>query len=196
VSVPTIQPTDVSFTDASSTTAQFSDRVHLEARLASVGQPVQGEDLVFELTTAEGTRTFTATTDENGLAAVDARVTEAPGAGSLVVRFAGSDSFAGSADTSSFVIEKEDAALILEVAGKGGKRTLSARLTDADDATGIAGRSVAFFSDGQAIGSAPTGPDGWAHLDPPSKESGGRRTYEARFAGDDYYREASASSAT
>lgn len=195
---PTPEPdvTTVSFTERSATSGQYSDETLFEARLTgSDGDPIAEADLVFEHTGAETSRSFTATTDEDGTASVTPSLEEEPGAYQLTVRYAGDDGHGGSADTASFVVAREDSDVELESRGNGANRRLLILLADADTPEdGIAGRTIELYSDGEFIGSAVTGPDGRATFDPERRHQGGPRTYEARFEGDAYYLASSAQS--
>jgi outer membrane protein assembly factor BamB len=190
---PEPETTTVTFTDSSAESGQYSDETLFEAHLnGRDGAPLGGQELSFELTGAESSRSFTATTDENGVASVTPRLEEAPGPYQLTVRYVGDDDRVGSADTSTYIVDKEDTDLELTVEGAGNKRTVIARLTDRDTSTdGIAGRTVEFYADGDLIGSAITGDDGVATLKPPSRYRGGKHDFEARFTGDDHYRSSS-----
>jgi Tol biopolymer transport system component len=84
-------------------------------------------------------------------------------------------------------------AMSLEVEGRGVQRVFEARLWEADDpATGIPGRTIEFFADGTAIGTATTDEEGVATIQAPPRYRGGRHTFEAVFAGDDLYLSSSA----
>jgi hypothetical protein len=77
-------------------------------------------------------------------------------------------------------------ALTLTVEGRGTERTLVSRLSLADEpASGIAGRRIDFFAEGEMIGSSTTDADGVAGLVLPARYRGGKHTFEARFAGGD-----------
>jgi len=192
-SEPTADPvpegTNLMFTERSATGGQYSDEVLFEAELTdSSGDPLAGREFVFELAGAESSRTFTATTDDDGVASVGPTLTETPGPHQLTVRFAGDDDHAPSADGTAFVVDKEDSTLELTVEGKGSNRTVTARLTDEDTSSaGIAGRTIDFYGDDEPLGSATTDEDGVATLQAPPRYRGGKHDFEARFEGDDYY---------
>lgn len=113
---------------------------------------------------------------------------ERPGLHQLTVRYPGDDAHQGSSDTTAFVVDKDDPDLDLAVDGKGSNRTMTARLSDRDTPSdGIAGRTVAFFADGEPIGSATTDADGVATLKQPPRYRGANHDFEVRFDGDDYY---------
>lgn len=183
------QDAQLSFTEDSATSGQYTDQASLAAVLTdSEGDPIEGAELVFELTGAESSRTFDATTDEDGIASVAPTLSEKPGVFQLIVRYAGDDDFEGSADTTAFVVDREDTDLNLRVEGKGKERTVSARLSDGDASSdGIEGRTVHFYADGEPIGSAPTDANGVATVSPPRRYRGGKHTFEASFEGDDFY---------
>jgi len=180
----------VTFTERSAESGQYSDETLFEARLSdSTNDPIAGAELTFELAGADSSRTFTATTNDDGIASVTPTLEEKPSTHQLTVRYAGDIDHEGSADTLTFVVEKEDTDLTITVEGKGNKRTLTARLADRDTAAdGIDARAIDFYADGQLIGSATTDADGVAILKPPPRYRGGKHDFEARFEGDDYFR--------
>ena len=182
---PAQRATELTFTDASDTGAQYSDEATFAARLQDDGtdQPLAGEEVTFELTGTDGTSTWTATTGADGVASTTVAVDRAPGSYQLVARYNGDDSNLGSADTTPFAVDREDTDLSLAVEGKNSKRTLVATLTDRDSGAGIAGRTIEFSSDGAAMGTATTNENGVAT----TEAKPGTRSFEARFSGDDYY---------
>jgi Tol biopolymer transport system component len=186
---PQPDTTTVAFTDLSAESGQHSDETFFEARLTDAdGDPVSGAELIFELAGEESERSFTATTDENGVASVTPILDEKPGPHQLTVRYAGDDARGGSADATTFVVDKEDTDLELTVAGNGNNRTLKARLSDRDTPShGVADRTIDFYADGELIGSGTTDEDGIATLKPPPRYRGGKHDFEARFEGDDHY---------
>lgn len=186
---PVPETTEVSFTEGSATSGQFSDETLFEARLTdSQGDPIENESLTFTLAGEGSTRDFDATTDGDGIASVTPSLEEKPGPHQLTVRYEGDEERAGSADTMAFTVEKEDTDTELTVEGRGGNMTLRAHLSDLDSpADGIAARTIDFFSDGEAIGSAQTGSDGVAEAPVPPGHRGANRTYEAVFAGDGFF---------
>lgn len=185
--------TSIGFTDDSSTTGQYSDPTRFAARLADADGPLEHAELIFTLTGQQSSPEFTAITDENGVAAVNPTLAEKPGAYQLTVRYEGDDDHQGSADSTIFVVEKEDSALELIVENHGQSKTLRARLSDLDSsADGLLDKRIDFYSDGQLIGSEQTDPNGVASLPVPPQHRGSNRLYEATFAPDDFYRGSSA----
>lgn len=182
------EATTTSFTERSQQAGQHSDATLFEARLSdSTGEAVPGEELTFELTGAESSRSFTATTDSDGVASVTPTLSEQPGSHQLTVRYAGSDDHEPSSDTTAFVVDKEDSATTLTVSGKGKHRTLTARLSDRDSDAPIATRTIEFYADSHFIGSATNNDDGRATLEVPPRYRGGSHDFEAGFVGDEYY---------
>jgi len=187
--------TVLDFTGNSAESGQYSDRTVFEARLTDVsGEPIADAPLVFEL----GTQTFDpVTTDDQGIASITPLLTEKPDTYMLTVRYTEDELYTGSAAVRLFPIVKEDAGLDLTIDGKGSRRTLVARLFDADTlSAGIAEVALEFFSDSDPIGGAETKENGVARLKIPPRYRGGHHTYEARFNGNDYYELASASKKT
>jgi hypothetical protein len=182
--------TTLHFGEDSASEGQFTDGVDLEARLSDAGgDPLEGAEVTFTLTGAGSQRTFVTTTDERGLAHVSPRLNEAPGAYHLTVRFDGNDDHAGSADITPFVVQTEDTQMELGIEGTGSKRRLIAVLSDLDSGEGIAERSVDFYSDDVFLGSFATDEMGVAAFDPEGRHQGGKHSYEARFEGDEFFRE-------
>ena len=181
-------PTSLAITDASQGSGQYSDGTLFQARLSDAAGAVEGAEVVFELSGARGSRSFTALTDANGLAQVTPVLEEEPGAYTLAASFAGTEERASSTSgPAPFEVLREDSSMTLAVDGRGSRRSLDARLTDADSAAGVAGRSVEFFADGESIGSGVTDDTGSASLPIPARYRGGHHEFEAVFSGDTYY---------
>ena len=187
---PVAAPTTVTFTDSTSESGQFSDEATFEAALtnATTGSPVQGADLIFEMTGASGSRTFEATTGPDGVAAHSLRLLDEPGAFVLTVRYAGrAGVFEPSADTGTFVIDSEDTTTSTAIDGSSGKRELHVQLADADTtAESLAGRTIEFRVDGTLVDTATTNEAGFAKFEFGS-EYRGRREITATFPGDAFY---------
>jgi hypothetical protein len=184
-------PTTVAITDGSDDAVQYSDEAILEASvLDDEGDPVSGAEVTFELLGQDGVSSYAATTDESGLARTRVVADRRPGSYNLTARYDGDDDHVGSADASSFTIDKEDAKLALNVTGQGSSRTLVARLADGDSDAGIAGRTVAFTADGQGLGKVVTKENGVAQLGLPPRFRNGHHEYAAGFDGDAFYLQA------
>jgi dienelactone hydrolase len=90
---------------------------------------------------------------------------------------------------------QRETALSLTVEGQGTNRTLVSRLALVEDsALGVAGRTIDFYGDGVAIGSATTDENGVATLILAPRYRGGKHIFEARFEGDGQYASAAARS--
>ncbi|HWL66551.1 MAG TPA: GH92 family glycosyl hydrolase, partial [Actinomycetota bacterium] len=188
-SSPSLEPTDVSFIESSHVSGQFSDKTVFEARLTdSNGHPIAGQELSFELTGTESPRSFSATTNDDGVGAFMPTLEEKPGFYQLTVRFGGDDAHEGDADTTPFVVEKEDTDLTLTVEGDDEDRRVRARLSDLDTpSASIVGRTIKLYSDSELIGSSKTDGDGVATFALPPGHRGANRNYKVVFEGDDYY---------
>lgn len=180
----------ITFTDRSASSGQYSDAVTLEAQLTDgSGVPLSGRELTFELAGLGSSRTFTAST-QDGLATVTPTLTEQPGDYTISVIYEGPERSASA--NVPFVVEKEDSALTLSTEGKGKGRTLTARISHLDSPdSGIEGRKIEFYADGELLGSAVTEASGTATLDVPPRYRGGNHDFAATFDGDDYYRPSS-----
>ncbi|MFP5351185.1 MAG: S8 family serine peptidase [Actinomycetota bacterium] len=183
--------TTLSFTDNSSESGQYTDTASLEALLTATdtGAPIEGAEVVFEITGSSGTRSLSAVTDAAGVARSDVQILEQPGQYVLTARYAGDEeNHAGSADSMGFVVDREDSSTAVSLNGTSKAPTVVATLTDADDAaTGLAGRTVEFFVDGRSLGTAVTNGSGVASLDVPKKDAKKADVYSAVFAGDTYF---------
>ena len=182
---PTQTATDLAFTEANDEGGQYSDDATFQARLTdeATGDPIADKEIAFELTGEGGVEPLTATTDADGVATATTKLNHVPGSYQLVARYAGNEDTLGDAESAPFAIDKEDTDLALEISGKNSKRTLVATLVDRDSRGGVDGRTVEFLSDGNSIGTATTNSNGVATHSAPA----GKRTFEARFTGDDYY---------
>ncbi|HWL64379.1 MAG TPA: S8 family serine peptidase, partial [Actinomycetota bacterium] len=167
VEPPLAAGTTTQITDDSATSGQFSDAATIAAELTDEdGNPISGSELAFELVGSGGTKSWTATTDENGVAAANVDLDLAPGTYTLAAGFSGvADEYEPSADLGSFQIVKEAATLSF---GSGSATSgqysdtaaVSALLTD-DDGTPLAGVEVVYELAGQTA-TAITGADGVA----------------------------------
>ncbi|MDQ4095658.1 MAG: hypothetical protein M3174_05580, partial [Actinomycetota bacterium] len=162
---------------------RFAVRLEDEA-----GDPLDGAAIEFELTGPGGSRTFGAATGPDGVAAKTARLHEIAGDYTITARYAGDTGrFVGSSVSQPFEVKRDDSVVVLVLQGKANKQTLRATLSDADAETGLGGRTLEFFSDGAAMGSAVTDGSGVALFDVPKRSDGKRRTYRVDFRGDAYY---------
>lgn len=176
----------VTFTDRSATSGQYSDQVTLAARLVDgSGDAIKGAKLTFRF----GSSTESSKTDERGIASVTPVLTEQPGVYELVVERDGARRRVS--DEIDLEILKEETALDLtaeESEGEQGKdgSTLTAELVDPDSSAAIADRTIEFFADGELIGTATTDQNGIATIEVPPRYKN-EDELEARFSVDDFY---------
>ena len=168
-------------------TGSTTDSLPVAARLSEGDDRVSGAAVEFELVGPGGSRTASGTTDADGVTTAELPLDLAPGSYTLTATYAGEGSREGSSVEQAVTVVRDTTATTLVVDGKGGNRTLTVTLQDADDApTGLAGRTVVLFADGREIGTVTTGSDGTATFAPTGKDRSAK-AYEARFAGDDSY---------
>jgi hypothetical protein len=189
--------TTLVFTSASDGRGAYSDGARVEVSLIDeAGDVVVGEPVRFELTGPSGSRSWSASTNANGIAGRTISLSELPGGYTLVARYDGRvRSLSGSSADTTFVVEKETSALDLSVSGKGAKRTITAKLSE-NDGPAVAAQQIVFFANGTEIGRATTNTNGVATLTPPASYRGGSFSFEGRFLGTDYYRNSSGSAQT
>ena len=190
---PTVAATELAFTASSATGAQYSDDATVEALLTSSGAPLADQELVFELTGSTGTRSWSVSTDGSGIASKRIAVNEDPGTYQLMVRYAGrSGAYLPAADMGTFIVDAEDTATDVRIAGKPQGRELAGTVTDGDSAAPVVGAVVDFVVDGGSIGSATTNDNGVATIALPARYRFGSHTYEAVFSGTAHYEGSSA----
>jgi len=185
--------TTLAFTESSAQQVQFGDSASFSASLNDeMGVPIEGAELVFELTGDAGSAQWTATTGPDGTATADKRPDGSVGAYSLTVRYAGEEGvFEPSSTQSGFVIDQEETITTLEVAGKGNRRQLTASLGEDDGP--LADRMVVFYADGAEIAHGTTDEDGWLSIDAPQGYRGDHFLFEARYDGEENFAGSSAS---
>ncbi|MFN2593463.1 MAG: hypothetical protein ABR579_01075, partial [Actinomycetota bacterium] len=151
--------------------------------------PLPGQRVLFDLSSADATRHVEATTDASGIASTGLTLDMHPGDFRLTASYPGTANVYNSSGTAQpFAITKEDSAISAYTNGSGSKKTITARLTQADDATsGIAGVIVSFYADGSHVGDGTTDGSGTVSFDAPAGARGKKSTYEVRFVGNDYY---------
>ncbi|HYO61398.1 MAG TPA: S8 family serine peptidase [Actinomycetota bacterium] len=197
IDVPEPSATSIAFTDNTSESVQYSDVATFEAELRDTvtGEPVPGAQVTFRMSAGEVAHEFVAVTNEQGVASVTYDgVSDKPGAYDLTARFLGQgDLLLGSADVRSITVQKEVSALALTVSkSKSTGKIATATLTDADAASGVAGRMVEFFAGGTSLGFAMTNDQGVATMDTKGKNAPAGQGFRAVFAGDDHFEGSSA----
>ena len=165
----------------------YSDDGTLTARLTnSYGDPIEGANVNLGL----GDDTRALQTDDDGIVELTSTLDGRPGDYPVEVSYAGEDgvySASNAADT--YAVDTEDVLLTLKL--KKASRSLKAVLVDADSDQSIAGRTVTFYAGRTKLGTARTDASGVATRSVPRSISLDRN-FKAVFAGDDFYRPASA----
>ncbi|MEA2488123.1 MAG: hypothetical protein QOF16_1777, partial [Actinomycetota bacterium] len=130
---PQEEDTSLAFTDRSASGAPYSEPATFEARLTDAGgDPVPDATVTFTLAGDSSNRSFSTTTNDDGVATVTQQITEKPGSYQLTARYEGEpDTFGPSDATTPFTVAKQNSSLSLTVTGNGSNRTLIAYLTNA-----------------------------------------------------------------
>jgi RHS repeat-associated protein len=180
----TAVPTAVIYTGPSF--GEYGDSLTLSARLirATTGQPLAGQTLSFTL----GTQTLASVTDAAGTATVSLTPTQAPGAVSLSIAFAGSVGYGGSAASVLIAIHRDDTAIVYTgppAVANGQPQAVSAVLTDAQSHAPLAGKTVTFsFGPVTASGTTDATGTATASLTLPGSIATGPALLQVAFAGD------------
>jgi RHS repeat-associated protein len=180
----TAVPTAVIYTGPSF--GEYGDPLTLSARLiqATTGQPLAGQALTFTL----GTQTLAGVTDASGTAIVSLTPTQAPGAVSLSIAFAGSVGYGGSAASVLLAIHRDDTAIVYtgpQAVANGQPQPVSAVLTDAQSRAPLAGKTVTFtFGSITASGTTDATGTATASLTLPASIPTGPALLQVAFAGD------------
>jgi hypothetical protein len=177
--------TDLTFTEQSATSGQYSDATYLEALLTDEeGTPIAGARVTFMLDETE----YVARTNEDGIASIAPTLSLEPGNYQVKVDWTRAGKTRAK-DKDRFEVQQDDSVLQVAVEGNGNNATLTAHLTDGDsESAGLGGRSVDFYAeDGELLGSATTDDGGVARLEVPEKYKEQKDDFTATFQGDDYY---------
>jgi hypothetical protein len=165
---------------------QYTDEVSFGATLRDAdGAPVGNGLVTFELSNETFNESWTGTTGPDGTVSVPARLLVEPGTYLLTARYQGEpEVYEPSADLGTFAVEKEDTVLDIVMQGAGSKARLVATVTDADDPSfGVAGVPVAFFGNGDSLGTLITDGNGIASIEVPPRYRGKKNAFEAVFDG-------------
>ncbi|HWC14058.1 MAG TPA: CocE/NonD family hydrolase [Actinomycetota bacterium] len=191
--------TTIQFTERSAESGQHSDAAAFEVRLTDEqGDAVTNAAVDFTFTGPGGSRSATAQTDANGIAATSFGLSDPAGSAYVTAFYGGREHvFEPSSNTADFVVLHEATKLSLEVTGKGSKARLVGRLLD-DDGTAVAGKKLELTADGNRICAdiAPTDADGVTGCDIPARYRGGHHDFHALFPQDDYFSRAEAATST
>jgi len=196
--------TTLTFGGGQAFSADYSDVVAVSAHLADKtgGTAISGEAITFKLGAGTGTETCSAVTDGGGNASCNLTPFEVPAnTYTLTASFAGDSSHGASTVSSGFTITKEDTAVAFTANNHTTEdyhdaTTVEAQLTDPDDATPLAGKSIT-FSLGAGTGTetctATTNGSGVANCSITPNEAAGNYTLTVSYAGDSFYKTSSAS---
>ena len=183
--------TRLAFTPRSATRGVYTDPATLEVALKDVtGKTLAGEVVVFDLVGGTSSSSWTAVTNDSGVATVPAKLLEKAGAYTLKATFAGdADSYRPDSVSVPFTIAKESSVLYIKRSGD----VLAGRLFDADtSSSGINDRIVTFrTADNQVFASDVSEGNGEVSVLIPEALRGADRSYIVRFAGDAFFRDAS-----
>jgi hypothetical protein len=193
------RPSTLTFTGAAPA-SDFHDPGTVSAVLSDGAGPIAGQPVVFTL---NGSESCTGTTDSTGTASCALTPGEAAGSYPLTASFAGDTGDLGSSASTTYTVTHEEATLVYTgpaKAANGAPLTLSGTLTE-DGATPVAGRAVTFTLGSGATGQSCAGTTGAsgsasctiASVNQPASSTAVPVT--AVFAGDGFYRPASASAA-
>lgn len=170
---------------------QYTDRLVVRSRLVDPAGPVENETVTISF---DG-RERSVSTDAAGIAEAAFDVEAAPGTHIVAASYPGVGAWLGSDASSDVSVLHEDTTSTVTTTGTGSKRRVIATLMDRDDETsGIAGRTIEFYANGESIGDAATDGDGVATLEAPPRFRGGTHVFEATFAGDGWFLGSSATS--
>lgn len=194
--------TVLEFSPGAPSSGQYTDTVQVGAALKDdEGNPIVDALISFTVASDETTLSVATTTDSEGLASASVVLDTRPGSYTLTAAYAGEAGEARRYRPSNvsrpFQIAREETALGIHLTGRGSDTLIEADLGDLDmPLQGIGAANLLFYADGQQIGSATTDAAGHAFISPPTRYRGGHHWYEVRFAGDDFYEAATASTAT
>jgi len=195
---PQQQPTTLSFTAASATTADFDDAAQVQARLTNSNTPVAGKTITFTLGSGGGAPSCSAMTDATGTATCSLTPNQAAGSYTLMASFSGDSSFGPSSASTPFTVTKEETLTKFTltsptVVGNGGSATFSATLKE-DGLSPVAGRTLTFTlgsGSGSQSCSGTTNGSGTAACAISVNQPLGPNTVKASFAGDGFYQPSS-----
>lgn len=183
--------TSLTFTEATPPSGQYTDTAHIETRLveSNSGNPISGAQVKFKLTGRKDSREWIDTTDADGIAEQDLLLDVATGPYQLTAQYAGNSDYHPSADSQGFKVRKEDTAIDLTTASRGGRSYLEAHLYEEDTPShGLKRRGIEFFVDGNPVGIAYTNAAGVAVRRVANRYLTSGHTLAADFDGTRLYR--------
>ncbi|RYG22560.1 hypothetical protein EON82_16725, partial [bacterium] len=184
----TVAAADTRLVLAAPTPVRIGETAHLNATLTTAQGPLSGRNVSFKVA---GAVAGTATTNEQGIAALDFKIEEGPAGGRPVeASFAGEDAYAPASDSATLEVLKFPTGIAVSSLEAKVKAPVSLRaaLSRTTDGDRLSGKSLVFLVDGIEVGTATTGADGSAEI--PFDTSGlssGSHEVLVRFAEDDSY---------
>ncbi|RYG26636.1 hypothetical protein EON82_02590, partial [bacterium] len=167
---------------------RIGESASLSATLTGDGAPLEGKTVAFKVA---GTQVGTATTNDQGVAALSYKIEEGPaGERPVEANFEAGDGYASSSDTDTLSVLRAPTEVVVSnlEATAGDQVALRATLSRTTDARALSGKSLEFLVDGVPVGTAMTGADGAAvHTFDTTGLSESSHSVVARFAEDDSY---------
>ena len=194
------EQTEIAFTSASATNADFDDAATVQIQLTSDGSPLSNRSVTISLGSGLGTQTCVASpTDASGIAGCQLTPNQPADSYTIAATFAGDAFYASSSTSAPFTINKEETttrftATSPTVIANGHSTTFSATLLE-DGVTPIQGRTITISIGLQSCLSGPTDSTGTASCTIILSQVLGPGTVTASFAGDGFYLPSSASEA-
>jgi Bacterial Ig-like domain (group 3) len=193
------EQTELAFTSASATNADFNDAAIVQIQLTTDGNPLANQSVTISLGSGLGTQTcVTSLTGGSGIANCQLTPNQPAGSYTITATFAGDPFYASSSTSTPFTINKEEtttkfAATSPTVIATGHSATFSATLLE-DGVTPILGRTITISIGSQScVGS--TDATGSASCSMVLSQVLGPGTVTASFAGDGFYLPSTASEA-
>jgi hypothetical protein len=186
------EQTEIAFTSASATNADFDDAATVQIQLTTDGNPLANRSVTISLGSGLGTQTcVTSPTDGSGIAGCQLTPNQPAGSYTIAATFAGDAFYASSSTSAPFTINKEEtttkfAATSPTVIANGHSTTFSATLLE-DGVTPIQGRTITISIGSQSCLSGPTDSTGTASCTIILSQILGPGTVTANFAGDGFY---------
>jgi hypothetical protein len=185
------EQTELAFTSASATKADFNDAVTVQIQLTTDGSPLANESVTISLGNGLATETCVAAPTVGGIASCQITPNQPSGSYPITAAFAGDSFYASSSASATFIINKEETttkftATSPTVIANGHSTTFSATLLE-DGVTPIQGRTITISIGSQSCLSGPTDPTGTGSCTILLSQVLGPGTVTANFAGDGFY---------
>jgi Bacterial Ig-like domain (group 3) len=192
------EQTELAFTGASATNADFNDAATVQVQLTTDGSPLANESVTISLGSGLTTETcVTPVTGAGGIASCQITPNQQAGSYTITATFAGDSFYSSSSASATFTINKEETTTKFTVSSptviaNGHPTTFSATLLE-DGVTPILGRTITISLGSQSCPAGPTDATGSASCTIVLSQVLGPGTVTASFAGDAFYLPSSAS---